>query len=304
MAFRPSLYLSATIGLLVAMSSVASAETLLDAMAAAYANNPDLNAQRAGTRAADESVPQALAQGRPTVTGQISASYSAADSRYRFRSYTDWASGYTDTGAVQSQIKIIQPLYAGGRIENGVNKAEAAVKASREQLRSKEQSILLDTASAYMQVILYGQVLDLRKSNVAFLKEQVRAANDRFSVGEGTRTDVSQAEAAMAAATSAVSVAQADLLTAQASYVKVVGHAPKSLRDPGPVTKLLPAKLSAAVDASRTEHPAIRAAIYNTDTASYNVQIEEGALLPTFSVQGSARSYDVGELDQFVRYAG
>lgn len=287
MAFRPSLYLSAAFGLLVAMSGVASAESLQEAMAAAYANNPDLNAQRAGTRAADEYVPQALAQGRPTITGQISASYNASDTRYRFRPYTDWASTYTDTGAVQSQITIIQPLYAGGRIENGVNRAEAAVKASREQLRSKEQSTLLDTASAYMQVIMYGQVLELRKSNVAFLKEQVRAANDRFSVGEGTRTDVSQAEAAMAAATSAVSVAQADLLTAQANYVKVVGHAPKSLRDPGPVTKLMPAKLSAAVDASRREHPAIRAAIHNADTAAYNVEIEEGALLPTLSLQGS-----------------
>ena len=286
-AFRPSLYLSAALGLLVATSGVASAESLQDAMAAAYANNPDLNAQRAGTRAADENVPLALAQGRPTITGQVSASLSASDTRYKFRSYTDWASTYTDTAAVQSKITIIQPLYAGGRIENGVNQAEAAVKASREQLRSKEQSILLDAASAYMQVILSGEVLDLRKSNVAFLQEQVRAANDRFSVGEGTRTDVSQAEAAMAAATSSVSVAQADLLTAQANYVKVVGHAPKNLRDPGPVAKLLPAKLSVAVDASRTEHPAIRAAIYNADTASYNVMIEEGTLLPTLSLQGS-----------------
>lgn len=286
-AFRPSLYLSAAFGLLVAMSGVASAESLQDAMAAAYANNPDLNAQRAGTRAADESVPLALAQGRPIITGQVSASLSASDTRYKFRSYTDWASTYTDTAAVQSKITIIQPLYAGGRIENGVNQAEAAVKASREQLRSKEQSTLLEAASAYMQVILSGEVLDLRKSNVAFLQEQVRAANDRFSVGEGTRTDVSQAEAAMAAATSSVSVAQADLLTAQANYVKVVGHAPKSLRDPGPVSKLLPAKLSVAVDASRTEHPAIRAAIYNADTASYNVMIEEGTLLPTLSLQGS-----------------
>lgn len=296
MAFRPSLYLSAAVGLFVAMSGVASAETLQEAMAAAYANNPSLNAARAGTRATDEYVPQALSGYRPTINGQVSAGLTATDTRFRTTSASNWASTYTDTGAVQGQIQIVQPIYMGGRIENGVQKAESAVKASREQLRNTEQSTLLDTASAYMNVILSGQVLELRQSNVAFLQEQVRAANDRFSVGEGTRTDVSQAQAALAAATSAVSSAQADLLTAKANYVKVIGHEPKSLRSPGPITKLLPAKLSAAVDASRTEHPMIRAAIYNADTASYNVEIEEGALLPSFVVQGTVGSTFAGNV--------
>lgn len=296
MAFRSSLYLSAAVGLFVAMSGVASAETLQEAMAAAYANNPSLNAARAGTRATDEYVPQALSGYRPTINGQVSAGITATDTRFRATGTSNWASTYTDTGAVQGQIQIVQPIYMGGRIENGVQKAESAVKASREQLRNTEQSTLLDTASAYMNVILSGQVLELRQSNVAFLQEQVRAANDRFSVGEGTRTDVSQAQAALAAATSAVSSAQADLLTAKANYVKVIGHEPKSLRSPGPITKLLPAKLSAAVDASRTEHPMIRAAIYNADTASYNVEIEEGALLPSFVVQGTVGSTFAGNV--------
>ncbi|MBS1183459.1 MAG: bepC [Proteobacteria bacterium] len=287
MAFRTSLYLSAAVGLLVAMSGIASAESLQEAMASAYANNPSLNAARAGMRATDEYVPQALSGYRPTITGQISASISASDTRYRATSISNWASTYTDTGAVQSQIQIVQPLYMGGRIDNGVKKAESAVKASREQLRNTEQSTLLETVSAYMNVILSGQVLELRRSNVAFLQEQVRAANDRFSVGEGTRTDTSQAQAALAAASSAVSQAQADLLTAKANYIKVVGHEPKGLRSPGSISKLLPAKLSAAVDASRTEHPMIRAAIHNADTAAYNVEIQEGELLPTFVLQGT-----------------
>ncbi len=294
MAFRPSLYLSAAVGLFLALSGAASAESLQEAMAAAYANNPSLNAARAGTRAVDENVPQALSGYRPTINGQISAGITATDTRFRLNSVSNWASTYTDTGAVKGEIKIVQPLYMGGRIDNGVKRAESAVKASREQLRNTEQSTLLDTASAYMNVILSGQVLELRKSNVAFLQEQVRASNDRFSVGEGTRTDVSQAQAALAAATAAVSAAQADLLTARANYVKVVGHEPKGLRSPGPITKLLPARLSAAIDASRTEHPMIRAAIHNADTASYNVSIQEGALLPSFVLQGAVSSTFAG----------
>lgn len=296
MAFRPSLYMSAAIGLALALSGAASAETLQEAMSAAYANNPSLNAARAGTRAVDENVPQALSGYRPTINGQITTGLTATDTRFRLKNNSNWASTYTDTGAIQGQIQIVQPLYMGGRIDNGVKRAESAVKASREQLRTAEQSTLLETAAAYMNVILSGQVLELRQSNVAFLQEQVRAANDRFSVGEGTRTDVSQAQAALAAATSAVSSAQADLLTAKANYIQVVGHEPKGLRSPGPITKLLPAKLAVAVDASRTEHPSIRAAIYNADTASYNVEIQEGALLPSFVLQGTVSSAFAGNV--------
>lgn len=289
-AFRPSLYLSAAFGVLMVLSSAASAESLLEALASAYANNPSLNAQRANMRATDEYVPQALAGYRPTVSATVSAGINATDTRAHIPAYSLWGSSYTDTGALKGEITIIQPLYAGGRIENGVNKAESAVKAAREQLRNKEQTTLLEGVNAYMSVILAGQVLELRQSNVAFLREQVRAANDRFSVGEGTRTDVSQAEAALAAATSLVSTAQADLLTARANYVQVIGHDAKGLRSPGPVTKLLPSQLAVAVDASRKEHPYIRAAVYNSETAAFNVSIQEGALLPTLGLQGTVGS--------------
>lgn len=297
MAFRSSLYFSVAVGLLFTMGGVASAESLQEAMAAAYANNPTLNAARAGTRATDENVSQANASYRPTITGQVSAGISATDARGgNAGSTSNWASTYTDTGSVQAAIKIVQPLYMGGRIDNSVKKAESSVRASREQLRSTEQSTLLDTASAYMNVILSGQVLELRKSNVAFLQEQVRAANDRFSVGEGTRTDVSQAEAALADATAKVSVAQADLMTAKANYIKVVGHEPKGLKSPGPITKLLPNQFSVAVNASRTEHPAIRSAMYNADTAEFNVKYEEGSLLPNLVLQGSVGSAFAGNV--------
>lgn len=290
MAFRPSLYLSAAFVSFVVLSGAASAESLQDALASAYANNPTLNAERAGMRATDEFVPQALANYRPTINGAVTAGINASDTRARLDANGHWVSSYTDTGALRGEITIIQPLYAGGRIENGVNKAESAVKAAREQLRNKVQTTLLDGVTAYMNVLLTSRVLELRQSNVAFLQEQVRAANDRFSVGEGTRTDVSQAEAALAAATASVSASQADLLTAKANYIQIIGHEPKGLASPGPITKLLPSKMSVAVEASRREHPFILAALYNTETATFNVAIQEGALLPSLGIQGKIGS--------------
>jgi len=48
----------------------ASADTLADALAKAYLSNPTLAAERANQRSIDENLPQALAQRRPTITGQ------------------------------------------------------------------------------------------------------------------------------------------------------------------------------------------------------------------------------------------
>jgi outer membrane protein len=263
------------------------AETLMEALAAAYANNATLNASRAQTRAADEGVPKALSGYRPQIaafaqTGidSIGGSVKAAGQRVGESYYY---------APLVVGVQITQSLYAGGTTENSVKQAEALVRASRQQLRYQEQNTLLGAATAYMDVIATKQLLDLRKSNVDFLKEQVRAASDRFSVGEGTRTDVSQAQAALAAAQAQVSLAQSNALAAVGNYLGIVGHKPGSLAPAAPIAKLIPSSLNVAIDASRKEHPAIQAAVHNADAAGYQVQVAQGALLPQLSVTGTVQ---------------
>jgi outer membrane protein len=156
-------------------------------------------------------------------------------------------------------------------------------------LRNTEQGILFDGVVAFMDVIQFRSELELRRSNVAFLSEQVRAAGERLEVGEGTRTDVAQADAALAAATAAVSLAQANLAAAVGTYQQVIGHAPRNLSGAKPVGKLLPKSLEVAIAASRSDHPAILAAVHNADVAAFNVEIIEGELLPTVSVEATVR---------------
>jgi hypothetical protein len=52
-------------GFLLGMTEALSAETLLSALARAYAGNPDLNQSRAAVRVRDEDMPKALAGMRP-----------------------------------------------------------------------------------------------------------------------------------------------------------------------------------------------------------------------------------------------
>ncbi len=178
------LALSSAISLLAFPAALA--ETIQGALAKAYENNSSLNSARAGVRVTDEGVAIAKSGYRPTIAGQAGTSYSST------------AGTQLTTGSFG--VTISQTLFDGFRTKNSVASAEAQVLAQRENLRNTEQNILFNAASAYMDVIRDRQIAAFRKKNLAFLGEQVRAANARFEVGEGTRTDVAQADAGRSAA--------------------------------------------------------------------------------------------------------
>ncbi len=269
----------------------ASAQSLTEALALAYSNNPQLNIARTNLRASDEGTGIASSAGRPKINGSASIG----------RSYTGYAlpesqssltKGYYNTPE-SFGITLVQPLYTGGQITAGVNQAEAAVRAQREALRSAEQTVLLAAATAYMDVTRDAALVGLQESNVKFLAEQVRAAKDRFGVGEGTQTDVAQAEASYQLAVSQLNAARAQLNASRAQYRMAIGQDPGKMTGAGSIDKLLPKSMEVAVNASSGENPAILAGVHNVDVAAHNVKYLEGALLPQLSAQGSAsRSFD------------
>ncbi|MCV0426461.1 MAG: TolC family protein, partial [Roseibium sp.] len=176
--------------------SSAKAETIWESLSLAYANNPTLNAARAQLRSVDENVPQALAGWRPTVTATASAGRVYQDTSLRRGAGN--STDYRNNSSIG--LTISQTLFRGFRTVNSTRQAEAVVRAQRESLNSTEQDTLLDAATSYVDVIRDTALVSLQRSDLAFLQEQVRAARDRFDVGEGTRTDVSQAEARAAEA--------------------------------------------------------------------------------------------------------
>ncbi len=189
-----------------------SAETIQKAMASAYMGNPTLNAQRAATRAADEGVPLARSGILPFIFGNA-----------------DYGSSYSSSRPTANLnphgfgITISQTLYDGLQTINNINSAKAAIKASRETLRNTEQNVLFDAASSYMNVTRDISISSFRKQNLAFLNEEVRAAQERFNVGESTRTDVAQAKAGRASAVAQLAAARAQLKGSIAVYRQIIG---------------------------------------------------------------------------------
>lgn len=273
--------------------SVAHSETLAGALARAYQHNPELNAARAGLRATDESVPQALSGYRPSINAEASATYTRAYSRL-----DGIPNGTSNTRTQSLGVSVVQPLFRGFRTQNAVAQAEAGVAAARAGLQNTEQNIFVSATQAYMDVLADRAILALRQQNVGFLEEQVRASQARFDVGEGTRTDIAQANARRAFALAQVSAAQAALTGSNAVYRQVIGTDPGRLVTPSPFSSGMPGTLQGALDDALSTHPAIVAARAQVDVAQSAVAIAEGELLPTLNLEGSAgRSWSDGGMN-------
>lgn len=259
-------------------------ETLTGAMSKAYQHNSELNAARAGVRVTDEGVAIAKSGYRPTIVGQGSVDYTSTRMVSPGNSTTNLTTG-------SFGVQIQQTLFDGFQTKNNVAAAEARVRASNESLRNTEQNVLFNAASAYMDVIRDRQIATLRERNLQFLVEQVRAARSRFEVGEGTRTDVAQAEAGRSAAVAQLSAARAQALSSAATYRQIIGDEPGKLASPGPA-KGLPKSMDEATAVAATQHPAILATEHLVDAAGFVVKSTEGALLPQVSASaGVSRSY-------------
>lgn len=260
----------------------AAAETILGALAKAYQYNSQLNSARAGVRVTDEGVAIAKSGYRPTIMGSASIDYSN----------THRGIGSTQSTTANFGVRIDQTLFDGFQTRNNVAAAEAQVRASVENLRNTEQNILFNAASAYMDVIRDRKIAALTEQNLQFLTEQVRAARSRLEVGEGTRTDVAQAEASQSEAVARVSAARAQALASAATYRQIVGDDPGNLKPASPLGKLLPRSLDAAMAIAAREHPAILAMEHLVDAAAFSVKSAEGALLPGVTASaGISRNY-------------
>ena len=263
---------------MLGMTPAAQAESFKQALVNAYRSNPTLQGDRARQRSTDELVPSAKSGWRPRIeaSGDVSRNYANPEGGPE----RDWTSSSVD-------IQLTQPLFRGFKTVEGVAEARENVKAGRQQLLAVEQQVLLDAATAYMNVLRDTAVVNLRKNNISVLEEQLRQTRDRFQVGEVTRTDVAQAEASLAQSRSEFFSAQANLRASVASFRQYVGIEPKNLAPAKSVEGLLPKQLNAAVDVSQVEHPAIGSALHNVDVAAYAVKVAEAALYPTVQVNGA-----------------
>lgn len=268
----------------VMLPSVSQAETLADALIAAYKSSNLMAQNQAVLRAADEDAASAFAKLMPVL------SYSAQKSISTLSTAPN-----VDINRETQSLTASLTLYAGGRTRNGVALAREAVMATRANLMNVEAQVLLAAVSAYVNMGLKAQIVELRQSNVRLITQQLRAAKDRFDVGEVTLTDVSLAEARLAAASAGLAAAQGELAIAREAYKSAVGAYPANLRAL-PKLPALPKTIEEARAIAQTAHPSILQTQSQVKIADLQVKIAQGALGPTLGAQIS-RSRDQSGLE-------
>ena len=274
----------------------ALADTIEAALVRAYQNNPQLNAQRAQVRSTDENVPQALSGYRPKMAITGSAGFQYTD--------TNTTSGGSPTAIVRTEIHganpprsvgatITQNLFNGQQTANKTRAAESQVSGAREGLRVLEQTVLRQAATIYMDYLRDSAIVEVQKSNVRVLEQTLKQTRDRFNVGEVTRTDVAQSEAQLAAGKAQQLTAESNLVTTRSNFRRIIGNEPEALAPGSPVDRFLPVTLPDAVELGLIENPNVTAAMFGIDVNYLQVKVNEGALLPTVSLQASiTQSYE------------
>lgn len=262
------------------------AENLQDALVATYGSNPTLQAARAELRATDENVAQALSNWRPSASVTGTSQFSQSDNELRSGAgFANLTSSRDDRVSNSGTVSVRQNLFRGGRTVAETRQAKAQVAAGRAQLSGTEQEVLLAAVTAYMDVLRDAATVELNRNNVTVLQRQLEASQDRFDVGEITRTDVAQSEARLSRSQSALISAEAALTNSRAAYERIVGMAPGTL-DASPALPPLPGTENEALDIAVTNNPALQAARFAEEASRHAISQAKGALLPTLTVEG------------------
>ncbi|MCD1627863.1 TolC family outer membrane protein [Seohaeicola saemankumensis] len=261
--------------------AVSLADTLTDALVGAYNNSGLLAQNRALLRTADEDVAIALSALRPIVGWSADVTYSDSEAR---SSQTGGLARSTNDTSASLGLSAEIVLYDGGRSRMGIDIAKESVLATRQALIGVEQNILLQAVQAYTAVRSNTEIVALRRNNVRVITQEARAAQDRFEVGEVTRTDVALAEARLAGANALLAQAEGDLAEARAFYRFAVGRDANALSAP-PAPPARPATVTAAQAVAMRSHPDILRAQHEVAVSDLRVLVAKAAANPQVRLQ-------------------
>ena len=279
----------AAVAAFVAAAPVAQAETLTDAFISAYRNSNLIDKQAAVLRAADEDVAQAVATLRPVVEYTVSSGWSRSQAVDNAKFVSGWRTTF--------ELSASMMLFDFGRRAIGIEARKETVLATREALKDVEQDVLFAAVSAYVDVQVQAQIVGLRQSNVRLVTQELRAAQDRFDVGEITRTDVSIAEARLAAARAALAVAEGNLMIARESYKAATGSYPGTLK-PLPKAPSLPKSMEAARAVALKTHPLVLQAQRGVTIRELGIEAAKADFMPKVTAGLSASKNSFGVNDQ------
>lgn len=275
-------FLSAAAIMALSVCGNAAAETLPEALTDALQSNPALSSQRAQLNAVRQELPLAWSEALPHITGSASATrqqQSEGTFAITVRQQPEYWIGTINTSTL---------LFGSGRVWSSTRQARAQIARAVASYDDAAQSLMVQVTNAYGTVIFARSVKEAQERALANLQEQLRYVQANVDHGFLTRTDLAQAQARVEQARAGVASADADLVQANETYLRLVGHPAGALEDPGALTEL-PADLETALDLAGRENPQILAAQGDVAAtrAAIGVAAAEGRASVTFETSDS-----------------
>lgn len=255
----------------------AQAETLREALSSAYSTNPNIASALLSVKASAEDIAIRRSGKLPSISA--SADYS--------HNWSIVGGATTRSNTTSLGLTYRQTLFDNLQTDAQIEQARAMTVVASQALRNAEQNVLLSAATAYLNVIRDTQLVQLRSESMAFFQAQVSSANDRLQIGEGTRIDVSQADARLAQSVASYRDAVASLQVSQAGFARWIGHNPQNLSMGFDFGGVLPTSLNQAINLAESQHPAILSAQAQIRAAQSSADAARAAFGPTLDLIGS-----------------
>jgi outer membrane protein len=285
-------------------TNLVSAAEFLIYLESAYKNNPVLNASRENYKAVKESINISRSEFLPSIF--VTGSQSSQQNSNKTNQEGVTLSDKSNDSEIQS-VTIDQKIFQGFQSYNSIKKSKLESDQAALKLKNTEQQILLQSATAYYDLVYKIKNIQFNLSNVDLFERQVESDSSRLQKGEITLTDLAQSESSLAGANAKFIAAETELLAAKSNFERIIRlPAPEIIVKDNFIKNIslnFPIGLSSALVISEKNNPKLLLAKLDYEISEKNVNIEKSKFSPSASVnytqsQNKDFNSSINEIDQ------
>ena len=267
----------------------------------ALKNNLKLNAERKNQKSIKQNINISRSEFLPSIS--LSGDQSSSQSTNKTnQSGSNLSDSNLDTET--KTVSIDQKIFQGFKGYNTLKKSELELQRANFKLKQTEQQTILDTISAYFDLIFKTKNEEFNVSNVNLFERQVESDSARLQKGEITLTDLAQSESSLAGANASLIKAKTELLASKTNFERVIREKPPGvINSEERIEVELPNTLQEAINLAKVNNSDLLIAKLNYKIAEKNLNIEKAKLSPSASINYSKSenkdySSTIDELDQ------
>ena len=249
----------------------------------ALENNLQLNAERKSLEAAKQNKIISRSEFLPSIT--ISGNQTSTTSTNRTnQSGTNLSD--TNIDSENKTLSLEQKIFSGFKGINTFKKTELETQKASLELKQVEQQTILDTATAYFDLIYKSKNENINIANVNLYERQVESDNARLQKGEITLTDLAQSESSLAGAKASLINARTELLSAKTYFERVIGEKSPNTQNLNEKVFLdIPNSLNSSLESANLNNIKLLIAKLDYEISVKELNIERSRLSPSASIK-------------------